>query len=68
MGNVMFVVSEEEVLKALADEKKEVLDPGRKFGPWFDSEEEYDEWAGPGGEYVNELVFDVLEKLGVFIH
>lgn len=67
MGKVMFVVSEEEVLKALADEKKEVLDPRRMFGPWFDSEEEYDEWAGNGGAGVNELVFDVLEKLGVLV-
>jgi hypothetical protein len=67
MGKVMFVVTEEEVLKALADEKKEVLDPHRIFGPWFDSEEEYDEWAGNGSAGVNELVFDVLEKLGVLV-
>jgi hypothetical protein len=67
MGKVMFVVSEEEVLKALAEEKKEVLNPHRMFGPWFDSEEEYDEWAGTGGTGVNELVFDVLEKLGVLV-
>lgn len=68
MGRVMFVVTEEEVLKALEDEKKEVLDPDRRFGSWFDSEEEYDEWAGKGDARVNELVFDVLEKLGVFVH
>ena len=67
MGKVMFVVSEEEVLKALEDEKKEVLDPHRMFGPWFDSEEEYDKWAGSGGTGVKELVFDVLDKLGVFV-
>lgn len=67
MGKVMFIVSEEEVQKALADEKREVLDPNRIFGPWFDSEEEYDRWAGDGCRGVNELVFDVLEKLGVFV-
>ena len=67
MGKVMFVVSEEEVLKALADEKKEVLNPHRMFGPWFNSEEEYDEWAGNGSVGVNALVFDVLEKLGILV-
>jgi hypothetical protein len=67
MGKVMFAVTEEEVLKALADVKKEVLDPHRVFGPWFDSEEEYEEWAGNDGRNVNEFVIDVLEKLGVLV-
>lgn len=68
MGKVMYVVSQEEVLQAMADVKKELLNPERFFGAWFGGDEKkFDEWAGEVGEGVSEVVFETLEKLGIFV-